>query len=79
MSYDKDGNYDYEAAAMGRQLRAHGGWMRARDGIGRASRVAAVVLCGLLLVAAVVALGVAGDYVRGRVIGAGVRDALEGR
>lgn len=74
MSYDERGNYDYEAAAMEARFRASD-----HDRLARIGLYAGGVLLGLFLAALLLAVFAGGSYVRGRAVGAGVRDALEDR
>lgn len=76
MSYNEHGDYDYEAAATRGRFRS-GIWSVAVRSGKQAAQVAAAVLFGLLVAAAL--LGIGSDYIRGRAVGAGVRDALEDR
>lgn len=78
MSYNEHGDYDYEAAATRGRFRS-GIWSAAARSGKQAAQLVAAVLLGLLVAAALLALGIGGNYIRGRTIGAGVRDALEER
>lgn len=76
MSYDRNGNWDYEAAAMEQQL------SRRPSGLGTALARGGKAI-GLLVLLAL-GLGVffaaswGGYYLTGRAVGAGVRDAVRG-
>lgn len=74
MSYDERGNWDYEAAAIQARLRASD-----HDRLAHVGLYAGGVLLGLFLAALLLAVAIGGNYVRGRAVGAGVRDALEDR
>ena len=74
MNYDERGRWDYEASAIQARLRASD-----HDRLARLGGYALAVVLGLLIAALLLALAIGGNYVRGRAIGAGVRDALEER
>lgn len=75
MSYDKNGNWDYEAEAMEEQLRG-------RSDTGRAMAESAqrfgMVFLAIVAFCALVAISWGGYYVAGRVVGAGVADGIRG-
>lgn len=74
MSYDRNGNYDYVSAAMEARFRASD-----HDRLARLGACIVAVVIGLLVAALLLAAAVGGNYIRGRAVGAGVRDALEDR